>query len=258
MTSKRSTKWTRQQLLVALTLYCELEFGQLHGRNPRIIRVAEAIGRTPSALAMKLSNFASLDPVITSTGRAGLRGASASDRAIWLEMQHDMEEFTAESEQAMADSGLGPKLPIPAVQEEGVVHREGEDRPAQAKIRIGQSFFRKTVLTVYNGRCCISGLAVPQLLVASHIVPWSVDPDNRLNPSNGLCLSALHDRAFDVGLLTIGDDMTVMTSSKVAGETGSFYSKAINSYAGKQIEYPAKFPPDRDFLAYHRERVFKK
>lgn len=62
--------WTRQQLLVAFSLYCQTPFGKLHSRNPEIIKYADLINRTPSALAMKLTNIASLDPAITSTGTA--------------------------------------------------------------------------------------------------------------------------------------------------------------------------------------------
>ena len=63
----KSNNWTREQLLVAFNLYCQLPFGKLHSRNPDIIRLAEMIGRNPGALAMKLVNIASLDPVILET-----------------------------------------------------------------------------------------------------------------------------------------------------------------------------------------------
>ena len=65
--------WARQQLLVAFSLYCQMPFGKLHSRNPEIIKFAEHIGRTPSALAMKLTNIASLGPATTSTERKGLK-----------------------------------------------------------------------------------------------------------------------------------------------------------------------------------------
>ena len=51
--------------------------------NPEIIALAEAMGRTPASVAMKLANFASLDPQITRMGRKGLTGATALDRKIW-------------------------------------------------------------------------------------------------------------------------------------------------------------------------------
>lgn len=69
--------WSRNQLLIAFNLYCQMPFGKMDSRNPEVIKYAGIIGRTPSALAMKLSNIASLDPEITSTGRSGLKGASS-------------------------------------------------------------------------------------------------------------------------------------------------------------------------------------
>ena len=74
--------WTRRQLLVALNLYCQMPFGKMHASNPVIVSVSDQIGRTPSALAMKLTNFASLDPEIISTGRRGLANASVADKDI--------------------------------------------------------------------------------------------------------------------------------------------------------------------------------
>ncbi|MEO6353373.1 MAG: hypothetical protein ABIO19_15380 [Burkholderiaceae bacterium] len=96
--TEKSNNWTREQLLVAFNLYCQLPFGKLDQRNPDIIRFAAMIGRTPSALAMKLVNIASLDPVITDSGRKGLNGASKLDRAMWDEMQHNWNNFVLESQ----------------------------------------------------------------------------------------------------------------------------------------------------------------
>ena len=94
--------WDRQQLLVAFSLYVRLPFGRLHARNSDIIQYAVLMGRTPSSLAMKLNNIASLDPVITSTGRVGLKGASNADRAIWLEMQTDWLAFSEQVNAAVS------------------------------------------------------------------------------------------------------------------------------------------------------------
>src|SRR5665647_2819139 len=60
-----------------------------------------------------------------------------------------------------------------------------------------RDFFRSLILSVYNEQCAICNMPVRRLLVASHIVPWSVDPSQRMNPRNGICLCSLHDRAFD-------------------------------------------------------------
>ena len=247
--------WTREQLLVAFALYCRLPFGRLHYRNPEIVRCAEAIGRTPSALAMKLTNIASLDPAITSTGRTGLRRASANDRAMWVEMHDDWEAFAVESQRAIEAVETAAEV---AVSEEAAQSEDdypvGEDRAVTTTARVGQRFFRAAVMSAYNGRCCITGLSAPPLLIASHIVPWRYDTVNRVNPRNGLLLSALHDKAFDRGLLTIGDDMTVRVSRLYDDE---YFREAIGRYEGRRIHLPEKFSPDPDFLSYHRERVFR-
>ena len=247
--------WARDQLLVAFALYCRLPFGRLHYRNPEVIRFAEAIGRSPSALAMKLTNIASLDDAITSTGRSGLRNASTADRAMWEEMHDDWERFAVESNRAVAAVEAEDAPPEdPLDKDDGAP--VGTDRTVVTTARVGQSFFRAAVLSAYNERCCITGLSVPSLLVASHIVPWRHDKANRVNPRNGLLLSALHDKAFDNGLLTVNDDMTVRVSRTHADTADTYFLESFMRYEGCRISLPEKFSPDRDFLAYHREHVF--
>ncbi len=247
------TGWTRQQLLVAFKLYCQLPFGKLHSRNPEIIKYSALIGRTPSALSMKLCNIASLDPAITSSGRKGLKGAAAADRGMWAEMESDWERFALELQQATI--ALDPTVEEPQDEERDYT---GSDKLAQTKTRVGQNFFRQSVLSAYRNRCCITGLAVPKLLVASHIVPWRVDTANRLNPRNGLCLSMLHDKAFDAGMITIAEDMTVCVSRKYGSKSDPFYNAALLGYDSQLIEIPEKFVPIAEFLTYHRENVFER
>lgn len=250
------TPWTRQHLLAAFEIYCcRLNFGSFHSRNPEIVRFASAIGRTPSALAMKLSNIASLDPLITSTGRVGLKSASAADRAMWEEMTQDWDNFSLMLKENLDKLGLSDDIGAANFPEDPAESFPlGLDRAITTTTRVGQSFFRTAVLSAYDQRCCITGLAVPRLLVASHIVPWSHDPANRVNPRNGLSLSALHDRAFDAGLLTINDDMTVRVSPAYTED--EFFSDAVTSYHGSTIRLPEKFSPDPNFLANHRENIF--
>ena len=253
------TGWTRQQLLVAFNLYCQMPFGKLHSRNPEIIKYASLIGRTPSALAMKLTNIASLDPAITSTGRKGLKGASAADNAMWEEMQNNWESFVLESNQAISSLDLENQSELKLDTQLGTdehVDYTGNNRTIKSKARVGQGFFRKAVLSAYNYQCCITGLSLPKLLVASHIVPWKEDPSNRLNPRNGLSLSMLHDKAFDIGIITINEDMTVRVSRRERVKD-DFYVSALLNYEGKPISLPEKFQPHADFLAYHREHIFE-
>ena len=205
---------------------------------------------------MKLSNIASLDPAITSTGRIGLMGASVNDRSMWHEMQNDWEQFSVEAHQAMTDVGdVAESNDNTEIKEP--TNRPGEEQVVHTNVRIGQRFFREAVLSAYNHRCCITGLAEPRLLIASHIVPWRIDRVNRTNPQNGLLLSALHDKAFDAGLITVREDMTLQVSRKYPAKSDIFFAASIESYDGCPISRPEKFGPDPDFLAYHRRYVFQ-
>ncbi|OOG27864.1 restriction endonuclease [Thioalkalivibrio denitrificans] len=257
MTTTRKRPWTRHELLIAFGLYCQIPFGKLHKENAEVKRFAALLRRTPSALAMKLTNIASLDPAITATGRKGLPGASAADRSMWQEMQSDWSRFAAESEAAITAVMRDAEPDASAVDhEQEEPDYRGRDAAVQTTARVGQGFFRKAVLSAYNYRCCITGLAVRELLIASHIVPWRHDESNRLNPRNGLALSALHDRAFDLGLITLDENMSVQVCCKEANAGDAFYVDALLRYEGRQITLPEKFPPEERFLAYHRSHVF--
>ncbi len=248
-------RWTPEQLQVALNLYCQIPFGKLHSRNTEIIHWAGLIGRTPGALAMKLVNLASLDPGVTGTGRSGLANASTLDRKMWKEMQDDWDAFVENSEKVMQSlSGNSPE-PDPVPKTDPDEYR-GETRLVPTRVRIGQAFFRQSVISAYDGRCCITGLSIPKLLIASHIIPWRDDESNRLNPRNGLALSMLHDKAFDAGMITITEDMTVLVSRKEAEREDTFFNETIRSFDGREITLPGKFRPDPAFLAYHRENIF--
>lgn len=255
-----TTRWTRHQMLVALNLYCQMPFGKMHHRNPDIVKWSELIGRTPSALAMKLTNFASLDPAITSTGRKGLANVSTADQALWHDMHNDWERFTVEAQDAINSLGgasIGEAdVDLPDMPDEAVEYG-ASDKTGQTKIRVGQNFFRRAVLSAYDYRCCITGLNVPSLLIASHIVPWRVDEGDRLNPRNGLCLSALHDKSFDAGIIAITEQMTVKISPGYASTEDRFFEAALSAYDGQPIVLPKKFRPDPEFLAYHRQHVFQ-
>lgn len=60
--------WTRDELILAINLYCKLPFGKIHRGNPDIVELANLLGRTPSSIAYKLVNFASLDPSLQARG----------------------------------------------------------------------------------------------------------------------------------------------------------------------------------------------
>ncbi len=252
-----SNRWTREQLKLAFYLYCQLPFGKLDKGNKAVIQLAKLIGRTPSAVALKLVNFASLDPALIARGIKGMGNTSVLDREVWDQFHADWEGLASEAESLrtalMVEQGV---VELTQTDQHELDDFTGEVRQVISRQRIKQSFFRKAVLSSYRGRCCMSGLSEARLLVASHIVPWSRDKANRLNPANGLSLCAAHDRAFDVGLLTLSDDFRVVLSDELQRRDDSFVQSVFMPLAGKQIEMPERFAPDQAFIRYHRAEIF--
>lgn len=248
-------EWSRQELIVAMNLYGRLTFGQIDARNPLIIAVAERMGRTPGSVAMKLGNLASFDPLLAARGKVGLRGASRLDREVWDSFQSHSEMMAIESESSYND--------LMGIREEGseedlIVAEPGPTGPTEAqvmkKIRLGQNYFRRTVLVSYGHRCCITGLPIPELLSASHIVGWADDVAHRLNPSNGLCLAKTQDTAFDRHLMTFDEDHRLVLSKAIRDH---FTSEAVRinfqAYEGRKLNLPTRYAPDPELLQRHRE-----
>jgi putative restriction endonuclease len=252
--------WSDEELLIAAKLYCELPFGKLHSNNPSIIHYAGYLKRTPASLAMKLANFASLDPVILNSGRKGLSGASKADRKVWNEMNSNWEEFLNKVEKLEENFDIHKEMDMDLDVSEteisdGTLY-EGLTNETTIKARKRQAFFRKSVLSAYDYKCCITGLEYPKLLIASHIKPWKSDPLNRLNPYNGLCLSALHDRAFDLGLITVNNQFRVKISPAIKNIENLFFKAAMLDYEDSLLKLPDKFRPNIEFLHYHQNYVF--
>lgn len=251
-----ASQWTRKQTLAALHVYFQLPFGQLHQRNPLIVQLASWMGRTPSAVALKLVNFASLDPQVRASGRRGMGHASRLDEAVWRELNAHWDAVAAEAALNYEEYGQSQGIqPGAEVLDEVPELAEGRMALATIQVRVNQARFRRSILASYNARCCISGLAEPRLLVASHIVPWSLDTQNRLNPHNGLCLSALHDKAYDTGLITVLPDFTVRVAPQLKGAgVDGFARESLARYDGHRITLPERLRPEPAFLESHARR----
>lgn len=252
--------WTRDELLLAFNLYCRLPFGRMHRGNFDIVALARGIGRTPSAVAMKLVNFASFDPAHQARNVSGLSNTSRSDKGVWDEFNANPEELAYESQRAYSrvvteaagwseteSNEVEPSLP------------EQTEGTRLVRIRLVQRFFRESVLSSYEYRCAFCLLDLPELLNASHIVPWRVSVERRADPRNGLALCAIHDRAFDRGLLTVTERHTVATSGRAkAAPSGRLHDVALIEVEGQPLAMPKRFLPDPVALAYHREHIFGK
>jgi len=255
--------WSESEVRHALTLYLLTDFGRLHSRNPDIVDLAARLGRTAGAVALKLVNLAALDASIPQKGMAH---ASATDRRVWAEFMGDPTAvLDAYSQQAspipppdnsVLQQVANLQYQPPGLAEAGVdfdFSGAGERR-VESTQRIGQDFFRRIILTSYRNRCALTGIEDKRLLNASHIVAWKADHQNRINPSNGICLNALHDRAFDRHLITFDEDYRL----KIASHVPTVARRELARVESGRLELPSRFLPDQAFLERHRQAFFEK
>lgn len=248
-------RWNREEHILAFNLYCKIPFGTIHMGNPRIVELARLLRRSVGSVSFKLANFSRLDPALHARGIRGMPRGAKGEEEVWLEFAHDPEALAFESERLLA-LRLGKPVEEVAQVDARDLPPVGREREAMVRIRVNQSFFRSRVLCVYDHRCCVTGLSEPQLLVASHIVPWSEDAANRLNPRNGLCLNAFHDRAFDRGLMWVENDFIVRFSPHLhhAASKSDGALTWLTQFEGQPLRLPRRFSPDRRLLARHRRK----
>lgn len=243
--------WSREELIVVFNLYCKIPFSKTVKTNPKVIEVANLIGRSPSAVAFKLGNFGAFDPELKKRGISGLTNYSKLDKAIWEEFNANWSELVIESEAIVSllksENQLITEIPKPKITEKKRI----------ITTRVNQGFFRTAVLINYDSTCCITGLNIPSMLEAAHIVSWRKDKENRLNPQNGLCLNRLHHKAFDEGFFTIMNDFSIKTSKYLNDFNHSDGLNFLKQIEGKCINAPSRFLPKQAFLEFHREYIFK-
>lgn len=242
--------WTREETIVAFNVYCKIPFTRSNKNNPIVIKYANILGRTPSALNMKIGNIGRLDPDLKEKGISGLRHGAKMEERVWTEFYDNPEKLAYESEILIAEFS---KKTIEEIGEIDINELPmGKEREAIIKQRVNQSFFRTTVLNSYDFKCCISGVKNIELLEACHIVDWSLDSINRTNPKNGLCMNPFFHRAYDKHLLSITPDLTIVVSDKLLQNVDSeSFKEYLNNLFGKKICLPNKFQPQKDFLEIH-------
>ena len=248
--------WTRDELILTLSVYFQLPFGRLNHTTPEVKELAQLIGRTENSAALRLVNFAACDPYIINSGRTGMPAGIPVCKPVWDEFVDDKERLFSEAQRIKAEllhKTIEETLHLTASD------FEGKERTTVIRQRVNQNVFRSMILYNYEERCAITGINIPELLVAGHIIPWADStPQQKLSPENGICLSALYDKAFDKGLFTISpDDYSIHLSSALREYgTQEYFDKQFGGISGKQITLPIEHKPNRDFLAYHRDHVF--
>lgn len=193
-----------------------------------------------------MANFAALDPTIH---QKGMGNYSKSDAEIWAEFFAAPSSFLSKLPNLKPNYEEAASSPAPFDYEV----REGIDVERTVKSRKNQSYFRDMLFASYEGKCALTNIAQPELLNASHIKPWALDKEARLDPRNGILLNALHDRAFDRGLITFEDDLSLVVSKHIVMPEMSrpFFER-------KSLNRPRRFAPDPAFLSYHRDHEFEK
>ena len=259
MTVRNGQKWSREETILAFDLYCRTSFGRISGTNPDIIELAKLLGRTPGSVALKMSNLAYYDPELKARNKKGMSHGSKLDSIIFNEFFQNLEELAYQSK-LIKNKEFGQNADEQTVMTDLDTLPPGKYKEQMVKTRLGQYAFRLAVLNSYNKRCCITGLAVPKMLVASHIKPWADSDENteRTNPCNGLCLNAFHDKAFDQGLITIDKQYHIIISSQLKkADMDDATREWLKRYGGEKIFLPEKFSPGKEFIEYHNDVIFK-
>lgn len=257
MPTATSRNWTREETMLAFELYCTIPAGKDTINNEQIVALAKAIDRTPGSVKLRLQNFKACDPLYTQDGRTGLTNVSKLDREVCAEFLQNWNELVLETNSIKVRLGLSSlaESDLPDSEQVNEMPR-GYDAPRFRKERVGQTFFRNALMSAYNGRCCFTGIAIPELLRASHIKPWSeTNANEKTNPMNGLLLNALHDAAFDKGFMTITADYNIRVSRQLL-MSNAVSRKYFEPLHGKKMILPNRFLPDRQFIEYHNS-MFK-
>jgi len=252
----KPSNWTREELVLAFNLYLKLDFGKMHKGNEDVKKLSAIMGRrTPDSVAMRLTNFASVDPYHQQRGIKGMSGGYNQVKPIWDEFVNNREELVFESERILADyQHTTIEETYPEI-EFDLKDLTGEMKIRAVKVRVNQNVFRKMILKTYSNQCAISGIDLPELLIAGHIVPWAENKQERLNPENGLCLSNLYDRAYEKGLICIDTDYKLLISRRLKAESSKlFYQEFFGRFEHHLIRVPKTYQPRRDFLKYRLER----
>lgn len=242
--------WSKEETIVAFNVYCKIPFKSSSKTHPMIIKYASILGRSPSALNMKVGNIGRLDPDLKKQGITGLIHGAKLEEEVWNEFYNNPESLAFESEKIIA------KLSNKSIEDSTAINvtdlPKGLERNSIIKQRVNQSFFRMAVMSAYDFRCCISGINIPELLEACHIIEWSKDALNRTNPKNGLCLNPFFHKAYDKHLIGITPDLNVVISEELlAKSSNTQFRNYLHEINGSKILLPNKFNPNRDFIETH-------
>ena len=254
--------WSRQEALMALAFYLCPPFPRKNwdDSDTEIRLLAGEIGRTESAVCLKIANLKACDPDRTGLGFTNTAGVN---RQIISECLADPDATMSEAMWELEQIGI-------RISCDGEIEASGSSRPdhpqqlglervEQVRTRVNQDHFRSGPLSNYGCACRLTGIDIPTLPTASHIKPWAAaTPSERFMSSNGLLLNALHDRAFDHDLITPDDRYRVVVSLRVPHTLTN--DRWFYAFDGRKIALPGNNGstwPSFEFIHHHQECVFE-
>ena len=256
--------WTEDEDILALCLYYELPTAKHDKNTPEVKALASLLDRSVGSVVFKLGNLKALDK--TQTGTGFIHGAKM-DKIVWDKYLNKPFELFEKKKEILAGiyasenvADITPEHILPESETDKLLNEidfTSEDKLKLQTWRDRQWLFRASLMKGYNEQCCLSGVRNPDFLVASHIVPWAIDKNNRINPRNGILLNVFLDKAFDKGYITIkSTDYSVLLFSHISDEK---ITNQLKLYAGCQIQLPLNQErwPKKEFLEYHNDLVFK-
>jgi putative restriction endonuclease len=255
--------WSREETMMAFALYCILEPRECDDKGMDVQRLASALNRSTNSVALKIWNIAAHDANRQARGRVGMTHGSKLDALVWDWYAADSDAFLSQCIELLRDAlARAAHIPGPSATDQ-YSHLEtasrmllGDERTVTTLQRVNQSYFRHSLLQNYHGSCCITGIKLRPLLLASHIKPWKAStPVEKTAASNGLLLNAFHDRAFDQGFITLDDDYRIVVAHGRI-EHSEANDKWLYDFEGRRIDLPLINPPSREFLDYHHRHVF--
>lgn len=128
---------------------------------------------------------------------------------------------------------------------------EGKEKEQIVKVRINQGMFRELLTRRYK-HCCLCGVSNQNLLIASHIKPWSeASAKEKLDINNGLLLCPNHDKLFDNDYISFDDNGNILISEDLESNDRVFMN--INENMSILM-----YEENRKYMEYHRDFVFRK
>ena len=258
--------------MMAFALYIVLKPRECDDKGLDVQRLASFLHRTPSSVVLKIWNIAAYDANRKARGRVGMKHGSKLDSQVWQWYAEDPDTFMEQClnllRHALLQADANNFNPAPLASDRYspletattllVAERTptGEERPITTLQRVNQSYFRNSLLQNYHSTCCITGMQIPKLLIASHIKPWKASSAvEKTAASNGLLLNAFHDRAFDQGLISIDDDYRIMVNHDKVRHS-DINDKWLYNFEGREISLPTISQPSHEFIEYHHKHIF--